>query len=794
MRKPHFLLCMAARLLALLLVAGAVVGAAAWWWMRAQLADALPDFAQVLANHASSETVIVSREGEAVHRLRSNDRERRGAWLALADVSPALRDAVLASEDRRFYQHGGVDWRAVLAAGWSTVWRGHRRGASTVTMQLVGLLEPSGQLRVGAGGRGLRQKLWQMVAAQVLEAHWRKDQILEAYLNLAPFRGELVGVDALARTLFDKAAHGLDQFEAAIAAALLRAPNAASVRVAQRACVLLATLDQSAAPAPRDCATLTLLTRRTLNARQWSASDGLTPHLAQRVLRGLREGRDTPERSGMPTTIPATIVTTISAPLQDYAMRSLHQHLLELRERQVEDGAVLVLDNATGDVLAWVGSSGELSAAAEVDAVTAARQPGSTLKPFLYAQAMAENRLTAASLLDDSATNLATPGGLYVPQNYDRRFQGWVSVRTALAASLNVPAVRTLVMVTPDAFFAQLQRLGLKLAETGGYHGYSLALGSAETSLLNLTNAYRALANGGRWTPVRWLPGPRSVKVAGDAAGDAADDAKPAIDPRAAFIVADILSDNLARAPTFGLDSVLATPFWSAVKTGTSKDMRDNWAVGWSQHYTVGVWVGNANGAPMHAVSGTDGAAPIWADVMGYLHRDMANQTPRRAPPAPAGVVAHAVQFGAGASGAPLEAPRREWFMAGTEQTRFAMSTLAHADGTAGSATGDATLRIVQPAHGTIFALDPDIPPAHQRVWLRARVLGRGGASNADSAANAAALSWRLHTASRSQPVGQGREVAWLPLPGRHRIELRDGEGRVLDSVQIEVRGAELRQ
>jgi len=784
MRKPNFLLRMAARLLALLLVSGAVVGVAAWW-MRAQLTDALPDFAQVLANHASSETVIVSREGEAVHRLRSNDRERRGAWLALADVSPALRDAVLASEDRRFYQHNGVDWRAVLAAGWSTIWHRHRRGASTVTMQLVGLLEPSGQLRVGAGGRGLRQKLWQMVAAQVLEAHWRKDQILEAYLNLAPFRGELVGVDALARTLFDKAAHGLDQHEAAIAAALLRAPNAAPARVAQRACVLLTTLDQSAAPAPRDCATLTLLTRRTLNARQWSASDGLTPHLAQRVLRGLREGRDTPERSGMPATIPATIVTTISAPLQDYAMRSLHQHLLELRERQVEDGAVLVLDNATGDVLAWVGSSGELSAAAEVDAVTAARQPGSTLKPFLYAQAMAENRLTAASLLDDSAANLATPGGLYVPQNYDRRFQGWVSVRTALAASLNVPAVRTLVMVMPDAFFAQLQRLGLKLAETGGYHGYSLALGSAETSLLNLTNAYRALANGGRWTPVRWLPGPRSVKVAGDAAGDAADDAKPAIDPRAAFIVADILSDNLARAPTFGLDSVLATPFWSAVKTGTSKDMRDNWAVGWSQHYTVGVWVGNANGAPMQTVSGTDGAAPIWADVMGYLHRD----TSSHAPTAPAGVVSHTVQFGAGVSGTPLEASRREWFIAGTEQTRFVMPAPVYADGVTEGASAAISLRIVQPANGTIFALDPDIPPTHQRVWLRARILGRADVGH-QTENNSAALHWHIHTTSRSETIGVGTEVAWLPMLGRHRIELRDGEGRILDSVQVEVRGA----
>jgi len=765
----RFLLRTLVRTSALLLVLGVVGILAVWGWMRVQLAGSLPEFAQVLANHASSETLIVSREGQVLHRLRSNDQERRGAWLALADVSPTLRDAVLASEDRRFYQHGGVDWRAVLAAGWGYLWHAHRRGASTVTMQLVGLLDTSGQLRVGAGGRGVRQKLWQMVAAQMLEQHWRKDQILEAYLNLAPFRGELVGVDALARTLFDKAAHGLNRYEAAIAAALLRAPNAASVRVAQRACAVLVALDQGAASARRDCVALALLTRQTLSARHWSASDGLTSHLAQRVLREVRE------TSGR-LCVPATLPTTLDAALQDYATRSLHQHLLELRDRQVEDGAVLVLDNASGDVLAWVGSSGELSAAAEVDAVTAPRQPGSTLKPFLYAQAIAQNRFTAASLLDDSAANLATPGGLYVPQNYDRRFQGWVSVRIALAASLNVPAVRTLVMVTPDAFFAQLQRLGLNLSETGGYHGYSLALGSAETSLLRLTNAYRALANGGLWSPVRWMPAQTSAA------------ATPVIDPRAAFIVGDMLADNLARAPTFGLDSVLATPFWTAVKTGTSKDMRDNWAVGWSQHYTVGVWVGNADGTSMHTVSGTDGAAPVWADVMRYLHREV----PSHAPTAPAGVVPHRVQFGAAASGAPLEAARREWFIAGTEQTRFVMPAPVYADSAAGGASEAVSLRIVQPANGTIFALDPDIPPTHQRVWLRARILGRTDVAH-HTENTRAALHWHIQTASQSQTIGAGAEVAWLPMPGRHRIELRDVQGRVLDSVQVEVRGAALR-
>ena len=173
-------------------------------------------------------------------------------------------------------------------------------------------------------------------------------------------------------------------------------------------------------------------------------------------------------------------------------MATLQRQLRELAGRHVEDGALVVLDNRSGAVLAWVGSSGVLGTAPEVDGVTAMRQPGSTLKPFLYAQALAERRITAASLLDDAATHIPTAGGLYIPQNYDHRFKGWVSARTALAASLNVPAVRTLAMVSPQAFHAQLRQFGLPLRESGDYYGYSLALGSAEVSLLELTNAYRA--------------------------------------------------------------------------------------------------------------------------------------------------------------------------------------------------------------------------------------------------------------------------------------------------------------
>jgi penicillin-binding protein 1C len=619
---------------ALLLAAALAFAGQAW---------ALPSFDEVRRAHHPSDTLVLDRSGEVIQRLRTDATVRRGQWVALADVSPALRTALVLSEDKRFYEHSGVDWRAVSSAAWGNLWNTKTRGASTLSMQLAGLLDED--WRAAAGGRSITQKIGQTVSAQVLERGWRKDQILEAYLNLVPFRGEIVGIDALSRTLFGKAAHGLDEREAAIAAALVRAPNARAAQVAQRACGVLQIMQ---APAKADCEGLDLFASAALQRRAFDATEGVAPHLARQLVR-----QAAPD--GKPR--PATVTSTLRAPLQRFAVQTLNQQLRELRGRHVEDGAIVVLDNATGEVLAWVGSSGELSAAAEVDGVLALRQPGSTLKPFLYAQAIAEQRLTAASLIEDSSSQIQTAGGLYIPQNYDRQFKGLVSARTALGASLNVPAVRTLVMVSPEAFHKQLKLAGLPLKESGDYYGYSLALGSSEVSLLALTNAYRTLANGGRFSAPAFTP----VRKA---------EFKPAIDPRASFIVSDILSDPLARARTFGTDSVLATRFWTAVKTGTSKDMRDNWAVGYSQRYTVGVWVGNASGAPMQDVSGSSGAAPVWAALMRHLHRHEAS----RAPAPPAGVLHSRVSF-ANPGSTPLEAARSEWFIRGTEQALFAIDS-----------------------------------------------------------------------------------------------------------------------
>ena len=746
-------------------------------------AQAIPGFDAVRADFHPSETVLLDRAGQPIHRLRTDARVRRGQWVALQGISPALRQALVLSEDKRFYEHSGVDWRAVSSAAWANLWNQRTRGASTLTMQLAGLLDDD--LALGTGGRTLRQKIGQAVMATRLEAGWQKSQILEAYLNLVPFRGELVGIDALSRTLFAKAPHGLQDTEAAIAAALVRAPNARPALVAQRACGVLKAMRGPGAAT--DCVALDMQTAVALARRAFAASEGIAPHVARRL--AAAQGGDAP----------ATLPSTLDAGLQRLAQQTLQQHIRELHGRNVEDGAVVVLDNASGEVLAWVGSTGELSRAAEVDGVTAPRQPGSTLKPFLYAQAIAERRLTAASLLHDSPAHLQTASGLYIPQNYDRQFKGWVSARTALAASLNVPAVRTLVMVSPEPFARQLGALGIVLKEGGGYYGYSLALGSAEVNLLQLTNAYRALANRGQWCEARLQPPALLPRPSGERAGvrggavarEAAPPSpasgrgresgcRPALDPAAAFIVTDILADPNARARTFGTDSILSTRFWTAVKTGTSKDMRDNWAVGSSERYTIGVWLGNASGAAMWDVSGTSGAAPVWAALMRHLHA----RTPSRPPAPPPGVLRQRVRFGD-----QLEAARDEWFLPGTQQALFAIDSKA-ASARPASAGGQKGLkseddpavppRITAPQDGIILALDPDIPPARQRLTLLADA---GGAAPAS-------LRWWIG----AREVGRGPQAQWLPWPGRHVVQLRDAAGRVQDERRIEVRGAAVRQ
>jgi penicillin-binding protein 1C len=709
---------------------------AACFWCASALA--LPTFDGVKNAHRSSDLVLLDRHGTPIQTVRIDPNVRRLPWVSLQDMSPALLMSLVLSEDRNFYEHSGVDWGALAKSAWSNAWNTRTRGASTLTMQLAGLIDDD--LRRPASGRSITQKIAQAMRARELERRWKKTEILEAYLNMVAFRGEIVGINALSQTLFGKYPHGLDAIDAAIAVALVRGPNASAASVAQRACGILRL--QSL-----ECPGITALTEAALARRVgMPLGEELAPHYARQVVAPL-VARSREEVSGRATKVASpslsgvdektmTITTTLDAGVQRAAIAALRAQLSELRGRNVEDGAVLVLDNASGEVRGWVGSSGALSSAAEVDGVLARRQPGSTLKPFVYALAFEQRFITPATLLDDSPAEVATPSGLYRPQNYDRHFKGWVSARAALGGSLNVPAVRVGAMLGPDTLFAGLNAFGFALPETGGYYGASLALGSADVTLLALTNAYRALANGGIYHPVALNGTSKAVR---------------AVDARAAYLVTDILADNTARARTFGLVNTLSTRGFAAVKTGTSKDMRDNWCVGYTERYTIGVWVGNASGEAMHDVSGVSGAAPIWQTMVQYLHAG----SPSRAPSAPPGVTRVRAQFAGG-----VEPPRDEIFIVGTETRRDRDPLLARP----ATAFG-----IVNPLDGSRFAIDPDIPPAAQRITFE----GEDGI-------------WVLD----GKRVGSGRKLLWAPWPGRHQLTLHDGKGNAIASVRFEVRGA----
>ncbi len=682
--------------------------ACAWLLVAAPaFANTLPSFETVRAAHVPSDVQLLARDGTPLQTVRTDATVRRGPWLTLAHISPALRQAIVLGEDRRFWQHGGVDWQALAASAWANAWNQRSRGASTLTMQLAGLSDE--ELARPAGGRSVGAKLTQMRRAQELEASWTKAQILEAYLNRVPLRGELVGVAAASQVLFRKHASGLDAVEAALLAALVRAPNARPEVVERRACQLLKLQQLGCAELATTLAQALARKAGPLHNDGASLAPHLAAHLAARLARTAPPGQ--PLRS------------TLDAPLQRMALAALRRQLAELRGRNVEDGAVIVLDNTSGEVLAWVGSSGPgQSGAAAVDFVLARRQPGSTIKPFVYGLALQRRLLTAGSLLDDAPLQLPAGAGLYQPQNYDHAYKGAVSVRTALASSLNVPAVRVAAMLGPDAVFGALVQAGLRPSESAGYHGHALALGSADVTLLDLANAYRMLANGGAISAARWQP------------GSSTGTPSVVFSPEVAWLVGDMLADPAARATTFGLDSPLVTRGWAAVKTGTSKDMRDNWCLGYTARYTVGVWVGNASGAPMQGVSGVSGAAPVWREVLAHLHA----ATPSQAPPPPAGTVKRG----------------SERFVAGTEPGP-APAGVARPFG------------IQTPRDGSVIVLDPDIPMSAQRLVFE----GAPGR-------------WRLD----GQPLGQGSVLRWLPRPGRHVLERSDGE--VSDRVEFEVRGA----
>ncbi len=460
----------------------------ALWVSLSHSSYLIPSFQHVHDSYSGTEALLLDRHRHVLHEIRIDPKGRRLNWVRLAEISPALQAAVINAEDKRFYEHHGVDWKASGGALMGRISSTNLRGASTITMQLVSKLIPD--LQPQKSRRSLWQKWNQVQAARKLEKGWSKSEILEAYLNLVTFRGELQGVASASRGLFNKRSHGLDDSDSVILAALLRAPNASIDEVVRRACELSEGMNLRLSSA-----TILSKTREALaTPYKFEQEIALAPHVCQQLL-----GSQALQLKGRT----AEAVCTLDRELQRFASETLQQHILSVQGQNVHDGAVLVADNKSGEILAYVGNVGALASARFVDGTQARRQAGSTLKPFLYGLAFDKRIVTPASLLDDAPLDVPAMNGIYRPENYDKQFHGLVPARTALASSLNIPAVKVLNLVGVEWFVQKLGDFGFEDLQSADFYGSSLALGAADITLWELVNAYRSLANAGVWTPLR---------------------------------------------------------------------------------------------------------------------------------------------------------------------------------------------------------------------------------------------------------------------------------------------------
>jgi len=683
------------------------------------LAAALPSPAAGLDLPKAS-TLVTDRFGRPLRSYLDGRSASACVPLKLGEISPWLVLATVAAEDKRFFAHPGVDLRAAARAFAQNARRGRTvSGASTITQQLARALEPRPRTMLG--------KISEMFSALRLEAGHSKEEILEGYFNGVSYGPLLTGAGAASLDYFGLPAADLSPAQAALLAAIpkspvnydpRRRPQAAEDR---RRLVLRRMSDLGLLDEETYRLALAENTAVREKERYFSA-----PHFADQVLR----------RSGG-----GTVRTTLDSRVQEAAARALKDQLAGLAGRNhVRNGAVLVLDNSTGGVLAWVGSNDFFDGTdgGQIDGVTARRQPGSALKPFLYALALAKGA-RASDLVDDSP--LYAPGG-HAPENYDKSYHGRVRLREALACSYNVPAVRLAQRVGVPALLAKLKDFGLdSLDKPADFYGEGLALGNGEVSLLELTAAYAALARGGIWLPARLTPGEPAP-------------ARRAIGRTEAYIVTSMLSDNSARAPAFGADSAFSLPFELAAKTGTTKDYRDNWAVGYTPEWTIGVWVGNFSGAPMRRVSGISGAGPVLRDVALALEK-LYGSTPFRRPP---GIKTVRV---CPLSGLPLSP-----FCPAAMDEVFSAANLPqgqcaeHAPAAAAPEISRRSAVVEFPKEGDIFRLDPQAPAASQAIFLRTGAAGE--------------ITWSVDGAILAE---RSPSVAWPLAPGSHSARFAVSRG-----------------
>lgn len=574
-------------------------------------------------------TQIFDRNGVLLYEIFADENR---IPVKLGELPPHVINASIAIEDQNFYKHWGIDLRGLSRAVLTNLQGGRLEGGSTITQQLV-------KTALLSSERTYERKAKEAVLAVLTEILYSKDEIMELYLNYISYGGTAVGIESAANRYFDKSARDLTIAEAALLAGLPQAPSRYSPfgsspeQAKERQLEVLRRMEEEGY--------ITKLEREqaateTLNFAL-SRSEIRAPHFVFYVRDLLYEkyGVDMVEKGGL------RVTTTLDLQLQEAAQASLSAEVEALQRYNVGNAASLVLKPDTGEILSMIGSKDyfDTDHDGQVNVTLALRQPGSSIKPIMYATALQNKLLNPGTVLVDMPTCFGVPNQKpYCPRNYDGSFRGPVSIRQALAMSLNIPAVKGLKLIGLENFIEQARKMGIQTWNDPSNYGLSLTLGGGEIRMIELAQAFSVIANEGVKTPLTPI-----LKVT-DYKGNVLDEVKPeqrkedlrflfeygdaikgdlerVMDRAPAYMIGHIMQDNRARTPVFGARSELVIPNQIvSAKTGTTNDLKDNWTVGFTPEYLTITWVGNNDGSPMNQLaSGITGAAPIFNDIMSLV-------------------------------------------------------------------------------------------------------------------------------------------------------------------------------
>ncbi len=696
---------------------------------------------------------IFDRNGLLLREILSKD-YKTSVWTDLEQMSPHLVTVTIQAEDKRFFYHRGIDPLALLRALYENT-RAQKviSGGSTITMQVA-------KMALNFKTRNILAKLTEIIYALKLELHLSKKKILEIYLNRTPYGNQTFGVEAATNFYFHKPARDVSPGEACILAVMPKAPT-----------VLNPYTNPAAVLKDKNRLLRIMLKRKKLDSLTFFCAQAESLNIADRTINFeaphfvdyILNELDKQNFMGC-----KNIITSLDLALQKDLEKLLASTLNPLVAYNINQGAIMVMNTENGELLAMIGSKNYFDPhEGQVNCCLALRQPGSSIKPFVYILAL-ETGIPTSYLLPDTIIEFRLgDGSRFAPRNYGNKYHGPTRAREALASSFNVPTVYLLERLGLQRFHKLLKELKFEgLQEETSHYGLSLGLGAAEVSLLELVNAYRTIARQGVWQ------GPKTILSPGQYLSSKP---KSVFSKNAAYIVTNILSDNVSRLKAFGQYSPLNLPFPCASKTGTSKNFRDNWCIGFTKKYVVGVWVGNFDAMPMEGVSGISGAGPLFRDIMIELHRQD-YPTEFEEPPS----LSHAaICHKSGLRASPeCTSIVEEIFIPGTEPK-------IHCDFCHSSNRYDPQIlvrenkpiKILSPRDGDIFAVDLQVSRSSQGLTFKV---------SADQAINE--VIFKLN----DQIIGQEKypfKYVWQPKPGKYRLEVigKGNKGPNIDIVSFKV-------